>query len=178
LHTNDASGAITRLIDMGVPSFLVAATLRLVVAQRLVRQLCSACAVQTTCNPAHAAAMGRPDLANQIIKQPVGCLYCGNRGYTGRLALFEMIACDKDLSELIVGNATEGQIKSHLQDRGLQTLADDAAEKLLDGRTSMEEVLRNVVSFADLAEAATNAPGSEVATGSDDANSTGNGEAT
>jgi general secretion pathway protein E len=156
LHTNDASGAITRLIDMGVPSFLVAATLRMVVAQRLVRRLCPACAVAEPCNPAHAAAMGRPDLADKPIKRPVGCLYCGDRGYTGRLALFEMLTCDRDLNQLIAANATEGQIKAHLQQRGLPTLADDSAEKLLDGRTSMEEVLRNVVSFADLPEVASN----------------------
>jgi type II secretory ATPase GspE/PulE/Tfp pilus assembly ATPase PilB-like protein len=154
LHTNDASGAITRLTDMGVPSFLVAATLRMVVAQRLVRQLCSACAVEGPCDAAHAAALGRPDLAGKSIKLPVGCIYCGNRGYTGRLALFEMITCDAELSQLIAGNAGEAQIKSHLQERGLATLADDAAEKLLAGRTSMDEVLRNVVSFADLTEAA------------------------
>ncbi|MEM6552376.1 MAG: ATPase, T2SS/T4P/T4SS family [Planctomycetota bacterium] len=152
LHTNDATGAITRLSDMGVPSFLVAATLRMVVAQRLVRQLCAACAADEPCEPAHAAALGRTDLAGQTIKHPVGCLYCGERGYTGRLALFEMVSCDHELAQLIVNDATEAQIKQHLKDRGVSTLADDAAEKLLDGRTSMAEVLRNVVSFADLTE--------------------------
>ncbi|MEM8884616.1 MAG: ATPase, T2SS/T4P/T4SS family [Planctomycetota bacterium] len=165
LHTNDAAGAITRLTDMGVPPFLVAATLRQVVAQRLVRRLCPACATAEPCNPAHAVSMGRPDLAGKPLKQPVGCLYCGNRGYTGRMALFEMITCDHDLSQLITSHANEGQIRSHLQQRGLATLADDAAEKLLDGRTSVAEVLRNVVSFADLEESAADASGSADATG-------------
>jgi len=162
LHTNDAAGAITRLTDMGVPAFLVAATLRMVVAQRLVRRLCSACAEHAPCGPAHAAAMGRPDLADKLIHEPVGCIYCGNRGYTGRLALFEMLTCDHDLSQLIAGNTTEDRIKSRLQQRGVPTLADDAAEKLLDGRTSMAEVLRNVVSFADLTTAAAHEPAAEV----------------
>jgi type II secretory ATPase GspE/PulE/Tfp pilus assembly ATPase PilB-like protein len=157
LHTNDAAGALTRLIDMGVPAYLVAATLRLVVAQRLVRRLCSACATAAPCDPAEAATLGRPDLAGQAVKAPVGCLYCGHRGYTGRLALFEMLTVDHDLSQLIVANATEAQIKAHLDARGVSSLADDAAEKLLDGRTSMADVLRNVVSFADLAETAANA---------------------
>ncbi|MEM1210691.1 MAG: ATPase, T2SS/T4P/T4SS family [Planctomycetota bacterium] len=151
LHTNDAAGAITRLTDMGVPPFLVAATLRMVVAQRLVRQLCAACAAPYRCEAAEAESLGRPDLAGQTIKRPVGCLYCGDRGYTGRLALFEMIRCDHELSRLIVQGATEADIKAHLNERGLATLADDAAEKLIEGRTSMAEVLRNVVSFADLA---------------------------
>lgn len=177
LHTNDAAGAITRLIDMGVPPFLVAATLRMVVAQRLVRQLCSACATAGPCDPAHAATMGRPELAGKSLKCPVGCLYCGDRGYTGRLALFEMLTCDHDLSQLITTNATEGQIKSHLRQRGLPTLADDAAEKLLDGRTGMAEVLRNVVSFADLAGAAPNASDDEVAADGDGADAASNGEA-
>ncbi|MEM1090674.1 MAG: GspE/PulE family protein [Pseudomonadota bacterium] len=159
LHTNDAAGAITRLIDMGVPSYLVGATLRMVVAQRLVRRLCSSCATPAPCDPAHAAVLGRPDLAAQMIKEPVGCLYCGHRGYTGRLALFEMLTCDRELSRLITANATEGQIKSHIDERGLATLADDAAEKLQHGRTSISDVLRNVVSFADLTANSTEASG-------------------
>ena len=164
LHTNDAAGAVTRLTDMGVPAYLVAATLRLVVAQRLVRRLCSACAADGPCDPAQAAALGRPGLAGHAIKQPVGCLYCGDRGYTGRMALFEMLTVDHDLGQLIVANATEAQIGAHLQAHGVPTLADDAAEKLLDGRTGMAEVLRNVVSFADLTEAAANASAPVAAT--------------
>ncbi|MEM9347604.1 MAG: ATPase, T2SS/T4P/T4SS family [Planctomycetota bacterium] len=155
LHTNDAAGAMTRLTDMGVPPFLVAATTRLVVAQRLVRQLCSACAEKHACDPTHAAALGRPSLAGKTIKRPTGCLYCGDRGYTGRLALFEMIECGHDLSQLIVNEATEADIKAYLSEHGLSTLADDAAEKLTDGRTSMAEVLRNVVSFANLSGGST-----------------------
>ncbi|MEM9386637.1 MAG: GspE/PulE family protein [Pseudomonadota bacterium] len=150
LHTNDATGAITRLIDMGIPPYLVGATLRMVVAQRLVRRLCSSCATPAPCDPAHAAVLGRPDLAGQSIMEPVGCLYCGQRGYIGRLALFEMLTCDRGLSRLITARATEDQLKSYIEEHGLQTLADDAAEKLLQGRTSIADVLRNVVSFADL----------------------------
>lgn len=173
LHTNDAAGAITRLTDMGVPPFLVAATLRMVVAQRLVRQLCSNCATDHTCDPAHAAAMGRPDLAGKLIKQPAGCLYCGDRGYTGRLALFEMIRCDRDLSQLIVSGATEIDIKTHLKQRGLFTLTDDAAQKLIEGRTSMAEVLRNVVNFADLAGSTQGSEGTEIDRDAVDSGQTG-----
>ncbi|MEM6571783.1 MAG: ATPase, T2SS/T4P/T4SS family [Planctomycetota bacterium] len=149
LHTNDAAGAITRLTDMGVPSFLVAATLRMVVAQRLVRRLCSVCSTVEPCDPVQAGALGRPDLAGELLRKPEGCLYCGERGYTGRLALFEMITCDQALSQLISRNADEGEIKAHLQQMGQATLQDDAAEKLLDGDTSMAETLRSVIRFSD-----------------------------
>ncbi|MEM6671922.1 MAG: ATPase, T2SS/T4P/T4SS family [Planctomycetota bacterium] len=152
LHTNDASGAITRLTDMGVPSFLVAATLRMVVAQRLVRRLCTVCSRPEPCDPVRAAALGRPDLAGRTVMEPVGCLYCGERGYTARLALFEMLTCDQELSQLIATNASEGEIKAHLQERGRPTLVDDATEKLLDGETSVAEVLRNVVRFSERPE--------------------------
>ncbi|MEM8710406.1 MAG: ATPase, T2SS/T4P/T4SS family [Planctomycetota bacterium] len=149
LHTNDASGAITRLTDMGVPPFLVAATLRLVVAQRLVRRLCTSCATVAPCDPVQAAALGRSDLSGMAIKEPAGCLYCGERGYTGRLALFEMLTSDQELSQLIAGHASEGEIKAHLHERGAPSLEDDAAEKLLNGETSMAEVLRNVTRFME-----------------------------
>ncbi|MEN1727940.1 MAG: GspE/PulE family protein [Pseudomonadota bacterium] len=151
LHTNDAAGAITRLLDMGVPSYLVSATLRSVIAQRLVRRLCSACAAPVSCDPAHAEALGRVDLTDQQIKEPVGCMFCGDRGYVGRLALFEMLTCDRQLAKLISENASEDEIRSHLEHQKEGTLADDAAQKLLNGQTSMSDVLRNVVSFADLA---------------------------
>jgi type II secretory ATPase GspE/PulE/Tfp pilus assembly ATPase PilB-like protein len=150
LHTNDAAGAITRLIDMGVPPFLVAATLRMVVAQRLVRRLCTHCAKEESCDPLSAAALGRPDLAQHIIHAPQGCMYCGGRGYTGRLALFEMITCDQDLSQLITNNASESELKAYLHQDGQETLAEDAAEKVRGGLTSMEEVLRAVISFSEI----------------------------
>ena len=140
---------------------MVGATLRMVVAQRLVRRLCSSCATPAPCDPAHAAVLGRPDLAAQMIKEPVGCLYCGHRGYTGRLALFELLTCGRELSRLITATATEGlrTERAWLTEQGLATLADDAAEKLQHGRTSISDVLRNAVSFADLTANSTEASG-------------------
>ncbi|MEM9882006.1 MAG: ATPase, T2SS/T4P/T4SS family [Planctomycetota bacterium] len=152
LHTNDAAGAITRLQDMGVAPYLVSATLRLVAAQRLVRRLCPKCAVPTTCSVEHAAAIGCPDLAGQPVHDPSpgGCVYCGGRGYAGRLALFEMVLCDRELSRLVVDGVSEERVLAHLAERGVPTLGDDAALKLRDGRTSMAEALRSVVSFGSV----------------------------
>ncbi|MGB0330547.1 MAG: GspE/PulE family protein, partial [Planctomycetota bacterium] len=145
LHTNDAPGAITRLTDMGVPPFLVAATLRLVVAQRLVRRVCTTCCTEAPCDPVRATALGRPDLIGKPLKEAVGCVYCGERGFTGRLALFEMLTPDEGLAHLVTTDAGEGVIKEHLRSRGQATLQDDAADKLLQGETSMAEVLRSVI---------------------------------
>jgi len=145
LHTNDAVGAITRLRDMGVPLYLVAATLRLVMAQRLVRRLCDRCAKPVICSPEHALALGRPDLEGQTFHEAVGCLYCRQRGYTGRLALFEALPNNPELARMIADGADERQLFEHVRSNGFARLADDAAEKLLDHRTSLAEVLRTVI---------------------------------
>jgi type IV pilus assembly protein PilB len=146
LHTNDAVGAITRLRDMGVPLYLVSATLRLVMAQRLVRRLCDRCSIATTCLEGEAAAIDRPDLEGQAVFGPSGCMYCGGQGYSGRLALFEALPNDADLARLIAEGADEAALAGHMRKEALPTLGDDAADRLLAGHTSLAEVLRNVMS--------------------------------
>ncbi len=145
LHTNDAPGAITRLRDMGVPLYLVGATLRLVMAQRLVRRLCSRCSRPTTCTLAQAEALGREDLENKPIEQATGCMYCANRGYSGRMGLFEVLPCDAELADLIARGSEEQTYIEYMRRRGLPRLTDDGAQKMLAGHTSIEEVLRHVI---------------------------------
>ena len=147
LHTNDAAGSITRLRNLGVPPYLTAATLRLVVAQRLVRRLCRRCAEAVECSEREATMLGLDDLAGKTVYAPRGCVYCGGRGYTGRLALFEMLAVDRELSELTAAEASDAELNAHLRRSGASTLAGDAATKLLEGKTSIEEALRTVVAF-------------------------------
>ena len=137
LHTNDAPGAITRLRDMDVPLYLVGATLRLVMAQRLVRRLCNRCSETVTCTSAQAMALGRSDLEGKPIQQAVGCMYCGGRGYTGRMGLFETLPCDAELAQRI----TQGDVGQIYRD-----LNEDGIEKLLAGQTSIDELMRHVVS--------------------------------
>ncbi len=145
LHTNTAVGAVTRLRDMGVPLYLVAATLRLAVAQRLVRRLCRHCAKAQQCPGTLAAALGRPELEGQLINEPVGCLYCGQRGYSGRLALFEAAPNDAAFAKLISVGAADEEMTALMNDNGLPTITDDATDKLRSGATSAAELLRNVM---------------------------------
>jgi len=102
LHTNSAAGAITRLVDLGVEErYLISATLRLVVAQRLVRRLCSHCRRPYTLTAVDAQSLGRPEAAGRCVFAPGGCLYCAGRGYIGRVGVFEMLPIDDSWMALI-----------------------------------------------------------------------------
>lgn len=144
LHTNSAVSVITRLSDMGVDRFLIAATLRLAVAQRLVRQLCSRCRTARPLTTADAAALGRPELAGHSVFEPKGCIYCGSRGYVGRIGLFEMIPFDEDWSRGIARGEEEADLITRMRSLKLKTLLDDGVEKIFNGITSVREVLTAV----------------------------------
>ena len=144
LHTNSAASAVTRLRDMGVDDFLIAATLRMAVAQRLVRRLCPRCRKPRALTLAEAALLGRPDDAGVTVYDRGGCMYCANRGFVGRVGLFEMLPVDETLSRRIVEGADEGGLLSELRVRGTPRLVDDALEKLRDGVTTLDEALSAV----------------------------------
>jgi len=144
LHTNSAPGVITRLRDMGVPSYLTAAVLRLAVAQRLVRRLCHRCRRPVKLDEVTAAALGRPEEVGRVVSEPVGCVYCASRGYVGRAAIFEMLPGSDELATLISREADEPTLTAYMTERRLPKLADDAASKLFDGWTDPGEVLRHV----------------------------------
>ena len=133
LHTNTASGAVTRLIDMGVQPFLVAATLRLAVAQRLVRQLCEHCRQESAFSASEAAALGRPDARNTTAWQSGGCIYCAGRGKAGRTGLFEMLPVDEAMAQLISSGADEVALLALAAKQGCRTLAEDAIRKVGQG---------------------------------------------
>jgi type II secretory ATPase GspE/PulE/Tfp pilus assembly ATPase PilB-like protein len=141
LHTNSAAGAVTRLVDMGVEPFLVAATLRLCVAQRLLRRLCPKCRKRREMSPAEAKALGHPNLAGSALYEPVGCELCGKRGYRGRVGVFEMLPITPDMQHLIVERAPEPDITAAAKAHGGISITDDAVEKLLAGHTSFIEVM-------------------------------------
>jgi general secretion pathway protein E len=144
LHTNTAAGVITRLADMGVGRFLIAATLRLAVAQRLVRALCPRCRQPRPLTTAEADVLYRPALAGQLIFEPKGCVYCGGRGYVGRIGLFEVLPLDAGWSAIIAGGAEEGALIERMRQARIATLLDDGVEKMLTGMTSLREVLTAV----------------------------------
>ena len=141
LHTNNAPSVVTRLVDMGVPPHLIGATLRLSVAQRLVRRLCSHCRQARELTSAEAIALGRPAIAGWPAYEPKGCLYCAGRGFAGRVGLFECLLPDAETAALIAGGATEVQLVADLKKRGFRTLLDDAVAKILAGTTTAAEVL-------------------------------------
>jgi general secretion pathway protein E len=145
LHTNDSASAITRLVDMGVEPFLVSSSLLSVIAQRLVRVLCNNCRQPHDVTPEELAKINlRPeDLDGHTIYKPVGCSECVNTGYQGRTAIYEILAIDDKVRNMILNNIDSNTIKRHAIDElGMLTLRDDGARRVLTGRTSIEEVLR------------------------------------
>lgn len=144
LHTNTAAGAVTRLGDMGVERYLIASTLRLSIAQRLVRRLCSRCRRPGVLSEAEGRVLGRPDAAGRPMFTKAGCYYCGGKGTSGRLALFEFLPLDDSWSMIVNRGAQEVEIIDEMKKRQIPLLIDDALHKLETGVTTFEEV-RNAV---------------------------------
>jgi general secretion pathway protein E len=141
LHTNSAVGAVTRLRDMGIEPFLIASCLRGVLAQRLVRRLCS-CAERRPLQAAERQLL--PELAGLDHSfHPLGCELCQGSGYQGRLGLYEFIELDDGLIALLYSGASEVSMHAYLEDRR-QSLAAMACDCLGRGDTSLAEVLRAV----------------------------------
>ncbi|HAS81717.1 MAG TPA: type II secretion system protein GspE, partial [Verrucomicrobia bacterium] len=143
LHTNDAPGAVVRLMDIGVAPYLISACLRGVLAQRLVRRLCPNCRQPYTVDASDAADAGvlYPDLKGKTAWRAVGCPQC-TQGYRGRLGLFELLVVNPDVSERIrvAGNHLDA-IRAAAVTAGMKPLLADGVEKILAGRASVEDVL-------------------------------------
>ncbi|MBA3937315.1 MAG: type II/IV secretion system protein [Planctomycetes bacterium] len=144
LHTNDAPNAITRLIDMGVPPFLVATSIQAVLAQRLVRTNCPKCLEPYTPDAVHLAALNlKPDqLAGQQFKRGKGCDHCKGSGYRGRKGIFEMMVMNRQLRDLAFSKASTSEIRRVAIANGMNSLAMDGARKALQGITTPDEILR------------------------------------
>ncbi|MDQ8755666.1 ATPase, T2SS/T4P/T4SS family [Sphingosinicella sp. LHD-64] len=139
VHTNDSIGAITRLRDMKVEPFLIASTLRAVMAQRLVRRLCPECRTPVEAAGSLAGLLGIK--AGTIVWEPRGCAACGNSGYKGRIGLFEAVRVDETIRQLINAGGEEAAIAAHAF-RASSTLAGSARALVLEGMTSPEEAVR------------------------------------
>jgi general secretion pathway protein E len=142
LHTNDAPSAITRLVDMGVEPYLVASSLIAVLAQRLVRVLCPECREPYTPTAAELAELGLRAKEPVRAHRPKGCHRCHHTGYFGRVGIFELMVLDDELRSLIVQNTDSKSIKRLAVTRGMHTLRQDGARKVLLGTTSIEEIVR------------------------------------
>ncbi len=143
LHTNDAPGAVTRLIDMGVEPYLVASSVIGVLSQRLVRKVCDSCAEEYEAGPhhPHVLALGL-EPGTYRFRRGRGCARCHNTGYRGRTGLFELMPITEGLRELIVKTSPTNLIRRQALDEGMVSLADDGIRKVLEGTTTVEEVLR------------------------------------
>jgi general secretion pathway protein E len=146
LHTNESSGAVTRLIDMGVEPFLISSSLVAVIAQRLVRLLCPSCREPYSPTDEELAEIGLP--RNRIAGRPLyrardrGCPSCNHTGYRGRTGIFEILVIDEDLRRMITRGIDSKTIQEAAVRRGMQTMRMFGAERVLEGRTSVAEILR------------------------------------
>ena len=148
IHTNDASGTITRLIDMGVEPFLVTSTLEAVLAQRLVRKICVFCKEEYTPEPEMLSDLGiTPEMAaGKKFYRGAGCVKCNNSGYKGRTGLFELLVLNDKIRALVIEKAHTALIRDAAIEAGMKTLLSDGIEKIFLGATSAEEVLKEAQS--------------------------------
>ncbi len=144
LHTNDAAGAITRLVDMGIEPFLVASSVEALVAQRLVRRLCPRCKRPWNVDLPFLEHLGFPisKLLSGTICEPVGCEECRGTGYSGRTGIYEILVITDAIRQMIVDRASAADIRAHALEHGMHTLRMDGWRKVLAGTTTLEEVIR------------------------------------
>lgn len=142
LHANTAVGAISRLLDMNVPGYLLTSSIIGVISQRLVRKLCPHCMEAKSAEIGEKQALGLPIHEEVTVYKPVGCPRCSNQGYKGRIGVYEILTLDKDIRNLINSGAKEDEILEKAKANGMQLLKDDAVLKVLSGDTSIEEMLK------------------------------------
>ncbi|AWB20464.1 type II/IV secretion system protein [Methylobacterium currus] len=142
LHTNSAPATVTRLMDMGIEPYLIAAVLNGVVAQRLVRRLCGLCAEAAPATPQERLRLGIPPEVPLSLKRARGCPSCNGTGYRGRMVASEIMTLDGELRGLIANRADEQTLTARARAAGMTTLADSARARVLDGGTTLDEVGR------------------------------------
>jgi type IV pilus assembly protein PilB len=142
IHTNSAVKTITRLIDMGIDSFLVASSLSGVVAQRLVRLVCPHCSIEDEPTESERKIFERNGMEVDKVKRAVGCEICGNKGYKGRTAIFEILDVNEKIVRMISNNAREYEILEQARKDGTRLLIEAGLDKVKRGMTTLEEIMR------------------------------------
>ena len=147
LHTNDAPSTILRLVDLGIETFLITATVEAIIAQRLVRRICIKCKEEYT--PTHEELLElklhQDDIEGRTFFRGKGCDSCRGSGYRGRLAIFEIMEFDDAISELILAQASTSVLRSEAQKRGMRTLRESGLYAIYDGQTTIDEVVRETM---------------------------------
>jgi general secretion pathway protein E len=144
LHTNDSVSAVSRLKNMGVEPYLLAAVFRASLAQRLARKICDDCKTKTAATPAEIALLKEYGYAKRTVFKGKGCAVCNQTGFRGRTGLFEICVPDETVEDMIVKNAREAEIKNYLVSKGMKTLMKAGLEKVALGLTTIDEVERVV----------------------------------
>lgn len=142
LHTNDAPSAITRLIDMGMEDYLLTSTILCILAQRLVRVVCSYCRVPTQLNPFLLEEIGIKEKGEMIGMEGKGCEHCSYTGYLGRTGIFELLIMDDEMRRFILSEKDASKIKDLARRKGMRTLREDGWLKVKSGVTTLSEVMR------------------------------------
>jgi general secretion pathway protein E len=142
LHTNDAASAATRLIDMGIEPFLVASSVVAVLAQRLLRKICPDCKRPYKATPEELSRLDMDPASTVTLYRGAGCAACSQTGYRGRSGIFELLILDDEVRRLIGAKADSAAIKQAAIAKGMVTLKDEGAARVIDGVTTLEEVMR------------------------------------
>jgi type IV pilus assembly protein PilB len=150
LHTNDSPGAVTRLVDMGVEPFLITSTVRAVLAQRLVRKICAKCRKEYKPSQREIAEFGISKEKMEAMKfyKGEGCSECNNSGYKGRIGLYELLIVDDRIRDLVIKHESLATIRNAACDAGMKILRENGLKKVIDGITTIEEVLRETKEYA------------------------------
>jgi general secretion pathway protein E len=144
LHTNDSAGAITRLVDMGIEPFLVGSSVIAVLAQRLVRKTCERCRSSFLPEPELVKSAGLPP--DILLTRGQGCPYCPRTGYRGRVGLFELLPIDDHIRRLTMARNPSSEISNYAVAQGMKTLRDDGIQKVRQGLTTVEELVKATTS--------------------------------
>ena len=142
LHTNDSSSAYTRILNMGVDAFLISSTVRAILAQRLIRRLCPKCKKAIKPTIAMRKQLNLPDDFSGELFKPVGCSACRDSGYAGRAGVYELLIPNDEISDLVNKHATSREIEKIARSNGMITLNESAREYVINGVTSLEEMMR------------------------------------
>jgi len=147
LHTNDAPSAITRMIDMGAEAYLLCATVQAIVAQRLVRVICSQCKEEyaPTEEMLQALRLAPGELEGKKFYYGKGCAACNNTGYRGRTAIFEIMMMTDDLKDLVMAEGSTGALRQMAREQGMRSLRDSGLMKIYDGSTTIEEIVNSTM---------------------------------
>jgi type IV pilus assembly protein PilB len=147
LHTNDAPSSITRMKDMGIPTFLITATVEAILAQRLVRRICSQCRDEIEVSDDVLTDMGikRSELNGRKIYRGKGCDLCNNTGYKGRVGLFELLIMNDELRDMIMANASIDALRDAARGHGMVSLREAGINFMFEGTTTADEVIRETI---------------------------------